>query len=397
MDYKSELLFLQTVFEKCRVRTTVSDMRDFAIQQDEEPHSCNICDFVSQPEQAVIYKVTDAWGCCYFFLLLPDEKEQKVLSIGPYLSVELSPGQIMERAEAMGIAPGRLQELERYYSTVPIIAEDSPLLALLDAFGEHLWGDLCAFRFESVEQEAAGAVSPLFSENASADPAATVWNMNLMEKRYEYENAIMQAVSLGQIHKTERLLAGFSSSIFEQRVKDPVRNMKNYCIVMNTLLRKAAENGGVHPLYLDRVSSNFAKQIETFTTTKEASDLMAEMFRSYCRLVRKHSIRQYSPPVQKVITYIDSDLTSDLSLSALAEMQNVSAGYLSALFKQEMGQTLTEYVNRKRVKYAMQLLRTTHLQIQTIAQYCGILDVHYFSKVFKKYAGKTPKEYRENQ
>ena len=77
-------------------------------------------------------------------------------------------------------------------------------------------------------------------------------------------------------------------------------------------------------------------------------------------------------------------------------MQNVSAGYLSSLFKQETGETLTEHVNRKRVKFAMRLLGTTRLQVQTIAQHCGILDVHYFSKVFKKYAGMTPKEYRNS-
>ena len=75
-------------------------------------------------------------------------------------------------------------------------------------------------------------------------------------------------------------------------------------------------------------------------------------------------------------------------------MQNISPSYLSALFKQEVGKTLTEYVNSKRIERAMQLLETTRLQVQTIAQNCGILDVHYFSKIFKKTTGMTPKEYR---
>ena len=106
-------------------------------------------------------------------------------------------------------------------------------------------------------------------------------------------------------------------------------------------------------------------------------------------------MKNYSPPVQKAILYIDADLTADLSLSALAGAQNISPSYLSSLFRQETGQTLTDHVNHKRIKQAMQLLSTTHLQVQTVAQHCGILDVHYFSKVFKKYAGQTPKQYRE--
>lgn len=403
MGYEEELGFLQTVFQKCRVQVIISDIEEAPMAQSKEKghifwdaeRGRSIYEFVPMPQPSTIYRVTDSLGCGYIFLLLPDKEREKVLTIGPYLPLDLNHEQIMEWAELMGIAPARVQDLERFYGSLPILTEDNPLFVVLDTFGEQLWGGPDSFHFVNVEQENSGAVSPLLKEAFSADPASAVWNMGLMEKRYEYENEIMYAVSQGQIHKAERLLTGFSTALFEQRVKDPVRNMKNYSIVMNTLLRKAAENGGVHPVYLDRVSSDFAKRIEALSTTKEASALMSEMFRSYCRLVRKHSIRQYSPPIQKVITYIDSDLTTDLSLSALAQMQNVSAGYLSSLFKQELGQTLTEYVNRKRIKHAMQLLKTTQLQIQTIAQHCGIWDVHYFSKMFKKYAGMTPKEYRE--
>jgi len=163
---------------------------------------------------------------------------------------------------------------------------------------------------------------------------------------------------------------------------------------MNTLLRKAAESGGVHPVYLDTQSSAFAHKIEKLVSVSEADALMTDMYRSYCRLVRKHSMKHYSPPIQKVVAAIDFDLTANLSLSSLAEMQNISPSYLSALFKQEVGKTLTEYVNGRRIERAMQLLETTKLQIQTIAQNCGILDVHYFSKIFKRNTGMTPKEYR---
>ena len=121
---------------------------------------------------------------------------------------------------------------------------------------------------------------------------------------------------------------------------------------------------------------------------------MLEMFRSYCRLVRKHSVNKYSPTVQKTILIIDSDLARDLSLSVLAEAVGVSAGYLSAIFKRETGQTLSYHVAEKRMKYAAHLLSTTNIQIQTVALHCGILDVQYFSKKFKKHIGKTPGEYR---
>ena len=166
---------------------------------------------------------------------------------------------------------------------------------------------------------------------------------------------------------------------------------------MNTLLRKAAEQGGVHPVYLDRVSSDFAYKIEQIENTNDGSALMLDMFRAYCRLVRKHSMKSYSPLVRKTVLIIDSDLSADLTLSSLAEAQGVSPGYLATVFKKETEKTVSEYVRDRRIKHAAHLLRTTGLQIQTVALHCGILDVQYFSKLFKRECGMTPKEYRKHE
>lgn len=105
-------------------------------------------------------------------------------------------------------------------------------------------------------------------------------------------------------------------------------------------------------------------------------------------------MKGFSLLVQKVVTRIDSDLTADLSLKTQAQLLNVNASYLSTLFKKETGMTLTDYVNKKRMENAVFLLNSTNMQIQNIAQYCGIPDVNYFTKIFKKYIWKTPKEYR---
>jgi YesN/AraC family two-component response regulator len=219
-----------------------------------------------------------------------------------------------------------------------------------------------------------------------------------MERRYHYENELMDAVTHGQSRKLATLFSAVaedSDGYFQKRVPDPLRNAKNYCIIMNTLLRKAAERGGVHPIHLDSLSSSYALKIEQLQNAKNTRELMSEMFSSYCRLVRKHSMKSYSPIVQKVILLIDSDLSANLSLSSLAATQNVSPGYLSTIFKRETGKTITEYISDERIKLASRLLTTTHLQVQTIALHCGIIDVQYFSKTFKKKTGKTPKEYRE--
>ena len=87
-------------------------------------------------------------------------------------------------------------------------------------------------------------------------------------------------------------------------------------------------------------------------------------------------------------------MTADLTLKKIANTFNMNASYLSNLFRKETGQTLTDYVTQKRVSHAVYLLNHTNMQIQMVAQACGIHDVNYFVKVFKKYVNMTPSQYR---
>lgn len=300
----------------------------------------------------------------------------------------------MEVAEQFRVPAWRFSQMEEYYKNIPVVQNEIPLFSMITAFGEILWGDSAAFEVVDLNTELTGVsqVLPDGEENQGAEDM--MLRMKLMETRYDYENELMEMVAQGQTHRAEVMMAGFSRRSFEQRLSDTLRNLKNYMIICNTLLRKAAERGGVHPIYLDSVSTDFAKKIEAIPNAEKGQGLIDDMVHTYSRLVRKHSTKHFSPIVQKAVACIESGLSNDLSLRALAAVLNVNASYLSALFRKETGQTLTEYVNEKRMQAGAHLLRTTRLQVQTIAQHCGISDVNYFSKIFKKQYGVTPKQFR---
>lgn len=404
MFYEAELRILRDTFRKCRVQTLIADLSTpigealglHNFFSDVVDPAKPLQEYLPAVKPATVYRMSDPFNCRYIYFLLPELPRQTLLVIGPYLACPPTTEQIMEWCEGKDISPALQRRLESYYGSIPLLPDTSHLLVLLDAFSERLWG-YNGYCVEDISQDNLGVVSPLDKKGASLEDEDTLWNMKNMEQRYQYENELMDAVSKGQTHKADLLLTNFSSFSFEQRVADPLRNGKNYCIIMNTLLRKAAERGGVHPLYLDRTSSAYAFKIEQLHSLEAMGALMADMFRAYCRLVRKHSMKDYSPPIQKALTYIDANLSGNLSLSILADTLNVSSSYLSTLFRKETGQTLTEYINLRRVRQAMHLLETTRLQVQTVAQHCGILDVQYFSKVFKRVAGMTPKEYRDSK
>ncbi len=406
MFYDAELNFLREIYKKCHIQTFLFEKNsvpynelDFGFRKFfninhnfEAMHK----EFTNKISPNKIFEYKDELHCSYIFMLLP-ETEEKIFLIGPFVSEPHSRKKIMEIAEMISIPANLYRDFENFYFSIPYLHQSNYLFTLLDTFGELIWKGSEKFEFHELKRDVIEQASIAPAIKKDSVESDTAWNIQMIENRYNFEAEMLRAVSQGQYQKAALFLSNINSLSFERRLSDPVRNLKDYCIITNTLLRKAAQEGGVHPFYLDRISSDYAVKIEQINSTDAGSELMNDMFRSYCRLVRKHTMKHYSPPVQRAITAIDSDLTANLSLNTLAAMQNLSPSYLSALFSQETGQTLTEYVNEKRVKLAMRLLATTKLQIQTIAQHCGILDVHYFSKVFKKKLGITPKQYRESQ
>lgn len=85
----------------------------------------------------------------------------------------------------------------------------------------------------------------------------------------------------------------------------------------------------------------------------------------------------------------------NLQRDELAAMVHVSAGYLGRIFKKETGVTITDYVIKKRIVIAKQLLIKTNLSITDISTRVGISYSSYFTKVFKEQVEMTPQEYRQ--
>lgn len=389
-----ELNFLRDSLHKCRVKTWVITQAELEKGPDEagqQDRAKMLMYYLKNVQSATLYRFNDPQKLSYLFLMLDEER---ILVIGPYLTWTVEQEQLLEVAERLKLGPEELRMMEQFCAALPKLDGNSPVFSMVAVFCERLWGE--SYGSIDIDQEMETDRSLLVMEDMAVVMEDPQMAMRMMEQRYAYENELMRAVSLGLSHKAEQILASLSTTAMERRTADPVRNLKNYCIIMNTLLRKAAEDGGVHPIYLDRVSSGFARRIEALSSTVEVEKLMREMFFAYCRLVKKNSVKEYSPPVQRTIVQIDADLAGDLSLKHLAQLQNINASYLSTLFKRETGQTVTDFVNQRRIQLARQLLSTTQLQVQTIARYCGIPDVNYFSKIFKKHTGQTPKEYRRS-
>ena len=344
----------------------------------------------------VIYRINSICMYRYLFFRLPDTDEPQFMLIGPYVLTEISQKMVLETAEYISLPEEHYHRLQQFSIGLPRIYDESVLLSMLNVFGERIWGSIDNFRLQDENSRITNDFSAEGYAQYDEEYEEPQQLMKILEERYNEENSLIQAVARGQTHKAEAFVNGFNIQGIEHRIPDRLRNVKNYMIILNTLLRKAAESADVHPIHIDKLSSEFAHRIEQLTSESGMNTLSREMVRKYCLLVTNHSMKDYSLLVRKVLTQIDLDLTADLSLKVQAKALGVNASYLSTLFKKETGKTLTEYVNGKRIEYAIFLLNSTQLQIQAIAQYCGISDVNYFTRLFKTAVGKTPKEYRDS-
>ncbi|WP_027088110.1 response regulator transcription factor [Cohnella panacarvi] len=93
--------------------------------------------------------------------------------------------------------------------------------------------------------------------------------------------------------------------------------------------------------------------------------------------------------------YIERNLSSELSIDALADYLGISGSYFSLLFKQHVGETFVEYVTKQRMEMAKSLLALSDKSVTQIGQMVGYVERRYFTRVFSKYTGMLPSEFRD--
>ena len=206
----------------------------------------------------------------------------------------------------------------------------------------------------------------------------------------------MEAIASGDFDKAMHYSTDNAFNSIDNRSSNTLRSRKNNLFAFNTVCRKAAERGKVHPIHLDEMSRRMAIKIENMTSPDQDKEVHREILKRYCTMVQHQSTSGYSPTMQRVINYVSQHLfETELTLQSTATALSLNKSYLATLFKKETNKTFTEFVNSKRIDHGIFLLNTTNQQIQDIASACGIPDVTYFTRIFQREKGMSPSQYRK--
>lgn len=364
-------------------------------------------------KEDTLYYYTDFFHCSYTILRLPEEAApylapeqcgsapspepgdpaRHLLVIGPVLFEALQGKRFETLFHELKMPPRLMEPMRSHYQNIPLIPSPPHFENMMTVIANFIYGHTSYQIVFGTEGDLENL--RLHYGGISRVPEQPFLNLQYIENRYEAENTMIAAVSRGNEAQAMEGMRRLVKSGMPPRLENSLRDKKDLTITLNTLMRKSAEMAGVHPVHIDSFSNQSIQQIEQLGSIEQCLDFQRKLVLGYCRLVKSYSLAGYSFPVQKAITYITTDLSADLGLKALAGRLNVTPSYLSTLFRKEMGLTLTDYVNQQRVAHAQHLLLNTNLPIKSIAQQCGIADLNYFVRIFKRTAGVTPKVYRD--
>ncbi|WP_400246753.1 helix-turn-helix domain-containing protein [Niallia sp. JL1B1071] len=177
--------------------------------------------------------------------------------------------------------------------------------------------------------------------------------------------------------------------------KNEVRNQKNLSIATITLATRAAITGGLHPEIAYTLGDRFIQDLEELQDLKDIHLFTENILYEFADKVAKTKRENYSRPIFQCRNYIYKHIYEPLTLQSIAEHLSISPKYLSNLFKQEVGMPISEYIQQTKIEEAKKLMTFAEHSLSDIHALLNFTDQSYFTKVFKKYTGITPKEFRK--
>lgn len=177
---------------------------------------------------------------------------------------------------------------------------------------------------------------------------------------------------------------------------DPLQSMRYHFAITAAMLARYAIEAGLEHESAYGMSDLYIQKCDKVSTLKELSGLHREMSMDFVkRMSELRKSRIFSKQVVLCVNYIYENLHKRITVSELAEHTGLNPSYLSRLFKNETGVSVSEYVITKKISAAKNMLKYTNQPISEIAETLAFSSQSHFTKTFRTLEGITPKKYRD--
>lgn len=323
----------------------------------------------------------------YNILALLEGKEQPdFLAIGPFRDEELSANYFTQILRDSHISPSEIQSLKYIYEQMPYAHPDA-----VSAVVKHVLSVYYPEFRETVPE-----LMQYAEQKRDIDINTELLDAYTVEHAKDYRDSLFEFLELlktGDSPRAQQALQAFlqtarflyDNSMREYRLM--LQSLNHYC-------HRELLTTDIHPYHIIKQMISTRTKIDSLTTMAKLEQMPKEICHKYCLLVKNYANPDYSKSTKDVIDYIQLHLEEELSLNYLAEHFQKNASALSHSFSKETGISLTKFIHQTRIREAVRLFNTTDFSVSDIAVMVGYQDFSYFSKIFSKQTGLSPREYK---
>ncbi len=178
--------------------------------------------------------------------------------------------------------------------------------------------------------------------------------------------------------------------------KNPLTNLKYHFCITTAMITRHCVEGGMELEQAYRLSDFYILKADACASVRAVAQLHHDMvldFTGKMFLLKKNDI--VSKPIVLCVDYIYNHINERITIDDLSEYTALSLSYLSRLFKQNLGVSVSDYIREKKIEKAQNLLKYSEISLIEIANYLAFSSQSHFIQTFEKYVGLTPKKYRD--
>jgi two-component system response regulator YesN len=147
-------------------------------------------------------------------------------------------------------------------------------------------------------------------------------------------------------------------------------------------------------IYIQVNRNNLYSTLISFSNFKDFKHHVEELFNELFEQFQHYKSSSEQPLIKKIENYINNNYRERITLKSLSDIFHINPSYLSHLFYQKTGVSISNHIKNIRIQNAKRLLVSSDYRIHEIADMVGYKEYRYFCTVFKREVGKTPMEYR---
>ena len=206
------------------------------------------------------------------------------------------------------------------------------------------------------------------------------------------ERQLLEALRRGDIESGRQILNEILAALFSAN-SDQFKHIQYRAMELAVLLNRIDGPGFLAKTVLE-ANNRYIKSIQEANDIEDLTDILYQIVDNIAGQVNSFQGIHHASALKKAERFIMENFARKISLEEIAKASGFSAPYFSTIFKDEMGENLSSYLNRLRVERSAFMLTDTDLSLGKIAWACGFEDQSWFSKIFKLYAGMSPGKYR---